>query len=176
VPEGYVHYEDPFAAPPSERHPARRLRGRLAAGVTLWTAGSPSRRAGLTVSSLVIADGEPPLLLGLVSDASDLFEVVSEHRTFVVHVLARTQKALAERFAGLAPAPGGLFADASLDDSAWGPVLHDVPDRAYCRLVGWQSAGYARLARAEIEEVETSDLTEPLVLFRGRYPRLERRR
>jgi 3-hydroxy-9,10-secoandrosta-1,3,5(10)-triene-9,17-dione monooxygenase reductase component len=35
--------QPPFAVPPERRDPTRRLRGRLVAPVTVWTAG---RRAG----------------------------------------------------------------------------------------------------------------------------------
>jgi hypothetical protein len=33
--------QHPFATPPDRRSPARRLRGRLLAPVTVWTAGAP---------------------------------------------------------------------------------------------------------------------------------------
>jgi hypothetical protein len=33
--------QPPFAVPPERRDPARRLRGRLVAAVTVWTAGHP---------------------------------------------------------------------------------------------------------------------------------------
>ena len=42
--------QPPFAVPAGRRDPARRLRGRLVAPVTIWTAGRPPGGAGLTVS------------------------------------------------------------------------------------------------------------------------------
>src|SRR5919197_877292 len=51
----------PFTTPPERRDPARRLRGRLLAPVTVWTAGHPPATAGLTVSSLLVAEGRPPV-------------------------------------------------------------------------------------------------------------------
>ena len=51
--------QHPFAVPPERRDPARRLRGRLVAPVTVWTAGHPSTGAGLTVSSVLVAEGQP---------------------------------------------------------------------------------------------------------------------
>ena len=68
-----IHATDPFATPEHERSPVRRFRGRLAAAVTLWTAPGP---AGLTVSSTLVADGEPGRLLGLLDDESDLWTAV----------------------------------------------------------------------------------------------------
>ena len=169
VGEGYVHYEDPFADPPESRRPARRLRGRLVSGVTLWTSGTAEARAGLTVSSVLVADGDPPLLLGLVADTTDLFEALVATASFVVHVLERSQRALAERFAGASPSPGGLFAELAFDDSPWGPVLAAAANRAFCRVVDVTEAGHQRLVRAEVSSVELGDLGAPLALFRGRY-------
>src|SRR5688500_2047994 len=51
-----VHYTDPFATPEEERSPVRRFRRRLPSAVTLWTGPGP---AGLTVSSTLVADGDP---------------------------------------------------------------------------------------------------------------------
>ena len=45
-PGGRIHSSDPFATPEEERSPVRRLRGRLAAPVTLWTALETGNRAG----------------------------------------------------------------------------------------------------------------------------------
>ena len=65
-----IHSEHPFAAPEPERDPVRRLRGRLGGTVTLWTAGEGSNRSGLTVSSLMIASGDPGHALALVDPDS----------------------------------------------------------------------------------------------------------
>src|ERR671913_178577 len=54
-PGAQIHSSDPFATPEQDKSPVRRLRGRLAAGVTLWTTTGP---AGLTVSSMMVADGD----------------------------------------------------------------------------------------------------------------------
>src|SRR5437762_5272670 len=101
-----IHPEDPFATPEHLRSPVRRLRGRLPAAVTLWTAPGP---AGLTVSSTLIADGEPGRVLGLIDDESELWSAIESAGRFAVIPLAPRHRQLADRFAGLMPAPGGLF-------------------------------------------------------------------
>ena len=166
---GGIHYEDPFATPLEKREPWRRLRGRLAAPVTLWTSGGPDARTGLTISSIVIADGEPPLVLGLMKDTADLFTSIQETGRFVVHVAERDDRTLADRFAGLRPSPGGLFAGEEVEDTEWGPVLTRLVNRASCRLVGEVAAGYQRLVQGAIERIDLDELESPLVLFRGRY-------
>jgi 3-hydroxy-9,10-secoandrosta-1,3,5(10)-triene-9,17-dione monooxygenase reductase component len=172
-PKRYVHRTDPFVTRPEVREPARRLRGRLVAGVSIWTAGREQDRAGLTVSSMVVAEGAPSLLLGLMNDTSDLWERIGESGAFVVHILGRRDRIAAETFAGLRPSPGGLFAGMDVADTEWGPVLAAFPDRVYCRFLEASQAGYQQLVRGEIEKIELSDLTDPLVYFRGRYRSLK---
>ena len=62
---------NPFADPPHSRDPVRRFRGRLVAPVTIATAGTGRDKAGLTVSSLMIAEGEPGLVYLLVASTTD---------------------------------------------------------------------------------------------------------
>lgn len=168
-PNRYVHYTDPFATPAEQRTPARRLRGRLASAVTVWTSGTASTRAGLTISSLVVAEGSPSVVMGLMTDTSSLWESIESTRAFVVHILAEDDRVIADRFAGLRPSPGGVFAGLDVDDTGWGPAVTAFADRVYCRFSGATEAGYQRLVTGEIERIELGDLAEPLVYFRGRY-------
>lgn len=117
-----IHSTDPFATPEEQRLPLRRLRGRLAAPVTLWTADGPAGPAGLTVSSVLVADGEPGRILGLVDDESQLWEAVREVRRFAVCVLGPGDRRLADQFAGLLPAPGGPFRGYEWIQTPYGPV------------------------------------------------------
>jgi flavin reductase (DIM6/NTAB) family NADH-FMN oxidoreductase RutF len=160
---------DPFATPGEERDPARRLRGRLVAGVTVWTAGTVAAPVGLTVSSVLVAPGEPPALLGLLAPESDLLEEVEHGRVCTVHVLSIRDRALADMLAGLRPAPGGPFRGLRLLDTPWGPALADFTTRAGCRVTAIRAAGRLRLVEAVIEDVLVDDLTDPLAYWRGRY-------
>lgn len=156
-----------------DRNDARRLRGRLASGVTIWTAGQEQQRCGLTVASVIVTEGEPPHVLGTVGDLSDLLETVRATERFVVHVLAEDQRALADRFAGMVPVPaGGAFGDLDAAASPYGPVLTEVGTRAACRLVDLSQRGYPVLIDGEIDEITTSELDGPLTHFRGQYRRL----
>lgn len=172
-----IHSDHPFAAPEGERDPLRRLRGRMASPVSVWTTTSGGRRAGWTVSSLLVADGEPAEVLGLVDEDSDLAESVQQSRTVAISLLGWQHRTLADAFAGVGPAPGGPFLLGAWTDTQWGPVLDDA--------IGWvggrlteelpDHAGWALLLRAEIEQVrigESSD--EPVLAYlRGRYRRLD---
>jgi flavin reductase (DIM6/NTAB) family NADH-FMN oxidoreductase RutF len=166
--DGGVHYEDPFADPPEDRSPARRMRGRLALPVTVWTSGTVSAPFGLTVSSLMLAEGEPPVLMGLIAGTTDLYGSIEETNAFVVHVLREEDGRLAEIFAGLRPNPGGPFASVDIDESSWGPVLRSHTTRAFCRVEETRPAGYQQLVTARAEKIEVGELSDPAVYFRGR--------
>lgn len=167
---------DPFVTPVEARTPARRLRGRLTAPVTVWTsqhvAGPP---AGITISSVLVADGTPPEVLGLVDPLSDFWDAVQETGRFVVHVLAAGQARLAEKFA--LRFPGDPFDGDEVAPTPWGPAFVGVATRAACTLVESADAGYARLVRAHVDEIVVDERpTRPLVYFRGSYLTLGPRR
>src|SRR5690349_12073117 len=119
-----IHSTDPFAAPEDDRSPVRRLRGRLGAPVTRWTAPGP---AGLPASSAVIADGEPGRVLGLIDDESELWTAIEGAGRFALAPLRPSDRQLADRFAGLMPAPGGPFRADRWRETDYGPVLADLP-------------------------------------------------
>lgn len=166
---GGIHDDHPFATPPELRDPVRRFRGRLAAPVTVITSGEGGRRTGLTVSSLLVAEGEPPSLHFLCGTATDLWDAIAETGTFLVHVLEAGHRSLADRFAGIRPSPGGLFSGIEAADTGYGPEIGAVHTRAYCRYVGHRDEPMHVLVHGRIERVELHDLREPLRYFRGGY-------
>jgi flavin reductase (DIM6/NTAB) family NADH-FMN oxidoreductase RutF len=167
-----IHSDHPFLEPESERDAGRRLRGRLGGAVTLWTTGSAEGpRTGLTISSVMVAHGDPAHVLGLVDPESDLAAEVSAGGTAVVQLLAWEHRDLADAFAGVAPAPGGPFRMGSWDNSPWGPVLRGVSAWAGLRFAGAREVGWSLLVDGVVEHVELGDETVPLVHRRGRYLR-----
>jgi flavin reductase (DIM6/NTAB) family NADH-FMN oxidoreductase RutF len=171
---GEIHDEHPFLLPVEERDPARRLRGRLAAPVTIVTAGEAANRTGLTVSSLVVAEGGPPQVSFLLSVATDLYSVLQQSGRFVVHVCEQAHRERSDVFAGLRPSPGGLFTGAPTSASKWGPVFDDMASRAYCSVAYLQEdeMAYSVLVVGTIDEIELHELIDPLLYFRGAYRRL----
>jgi 3-hydroxy-9,10-secoandrosta-1,3,5(10)-triene-9,17-dione monooxygenase reductase component len=164
-----IGMQPPFAVPPERRDPARRLRGRLVAPVTVWTAGHPPGGAGLTVSSVLVAEGQPAHLLGLIDPTSAFWEAMQEARAFVVHVLAFGDRALAERFSEVRPPIRGPFDGLQVAESPWGPILAGDRPRAACRLAGSTPVGYAELVEGVIEELELLNLENPLAYLHGGY-------
>ena len=168
-PGAQIHASDPFATPDQDKSPVRRLRGRLAAPVTLWTTPGP---AGLTVSSALVADGDPGRVLGLIDEESEFWDAVSAAGVFAVSPLGVQDQQLADRFAGLMPAPGGLFATGEWTPTDYGPVPAHAGTWAGCRLAGNRECGWALLVEATIETVTLDPGPAPLVYFRGRYRQL----
>ncbi len=166
-----IHAGNPFLPDPDDRDPIRRFRGRIAAGVTIVTAGNESERSGLTVSSIIVIDGEPAVTRMVVGPNSDLWSVVSDSGRFIVHICAFEHHGLADVFAGIAPAPGGVFVGMGVTDTEWGPVLDAIPDRIYCVMTGLDEVGYSGVLSGRVEKVEISAIDDPLVHFRGGYHR-----
>ena len=167
-----IHSEHPFSPDPADRDLARRFRGRLAAGVTIVTAGGDSKWTGLTVSSLLVVQGEPAQAQLVVGPTTDLWESAAETGRFIIHICRDEDRRLADVFAGLWPSPGGLFTGVPVAQSQWGPVLIDLPDRAYCRFQSREEVGWSGVVVGLIEQVEVSDLQDPMVHFRSGYRRL----
>jgi flavin reductase (DIM6/NTAB) family NADH-FMN oxidoreductase RutF len=163
-----IHAGDPFATPEHLRSPVRRLRGGLPAAVTLWTAPGP---AGLTVSSTLVVDGQPGRLLGVLDEEAELWTAAAAAGRFAVTVLTADDRQLADRFAGLLPAPGGLFSGDGWEHTEFGPVPAGHGTWVGCRLDGHRPVGWGLLVEATIERIEMGD-GEPLVHYRGRYRRL----
>ena len=164
-----IHDENPFLDSPEQRDPLRRFRGRLSSPVTIVTSGGPESRTGLTVSSLIVIEGDPGLVQMVIGPGSDLWSSVESTGSFVIHVCRESDRHLAEVFAGLRPSPGGPFGGVGVTDTDSGPVIDDLGDRAFCRWIDSTEVGYSGLVAGEIVSVDTGDLVDPLVYFRGRY-------
>lgn len=167
-----IHSEHPFLPPPPDRDQGRRLRARLGGTVTLWTSGTGTARgegAGLTVSSLMLADGPSWQLLALLDPDSDLFDHLLRTGGAVMQLLAPGQENLAEAFAGQAPAPGGPFTLGAWEQTAWGPRLTPASVWAGTRLVQEPTrVGWSQLVCCRVEDLHVGE--GPLLTHhRGRY-------
>lgn len=165
-----IHSEHPFLEPEPDRDPVRRFRGRLGGAVTLWTSAAGDERAGLTVSSLMVAGGEPAHVLALVDPDSDLAEVARRSGAAVVALLEWRHRELADAFAGVAPAPGGPFRAGTWTDTEWGPLLDGASGWVGLRLTDDpREVGWSLLLDGVVEHVELGEERQPLVHRRGRY-------
>lgn len=167
-----IHSEHPFQDPSAD--PVRRLRGRLGGAVTLWTSGDyhvPGIRAGLTVSSVMVAGGEPGRLLALIDPDSALRDVLESTGLGVVHLLRWEHRDLAEAFAGQMPAPGGPFTIGQWEQTSHGPRLLSAPSWALVQADSFEAVGWSDLVVARIDELVVGEDDRPLEHRRGRYLR-----
>ncbi|WP_257478957.1 flavin reductase family protein [Acidipropionibacterium jensenii] len=162
-----IHSTNPFADPINE--PARQLRGRLGARVTIWAAGAlDDTAAGLTVSSMMVVPGSPWRVVGLVNVDSDLAELAADTARIAISLLDGPDEEISETFSGALPSLGGPFARGDWEDSEWGPRL---ARRSWAgigieqtRPLGWLLEVTGTLQHIEITEDPT-----PLHHIRGRY-------
>lgn len=167
-----IHSDHPFAEPHDDS--VRRVRGRIGGTVSLWTTGSERGRAGLTVTSYTVANGDPAQVLGLVDPESELADAVAETGTVVVQLLEWRHRDLAETFAGQLPAPGGPFRAAAWAATTWGPVLSDATAWMGVRLAERpRTVGWSLLLEGVVEHVEVGESSSPLLHRRGRYLTLD---
>lgn len=163
-----IHADHPFADPDPD--PVRRLRGRIGGAVTLWTTGDlADRPAGLTISSVMVARGEPGRVLALVDPDSGLRDGLEASGRAVVHLLQWRHRDLAEVFAGLMPAPGGAFRQAAWQQGSHGPVLEPAPTHALVELDDVRPVGWSDLVEAHVVDVVVRPDEQPLEHRRGRY-------
>jgi flavin reductase (DIM6/NTAB) family NADH-FMN oxidoreductase RutF len=164
-----IHSGHPFADP--EPDPVRRFRGRVGGAVSLWTAGSGRDRAGLTVTSLMVAGGDPGRVLALLDPDADLTSALESTGRAVVQLLSWRHRQLAEAFAGTAPAPGGAFRAGEFDETPSGPRLVDADTWVEVALDDARDVGWSRLVTCALTDVTVGDDPEPLLHRRGRWVR-----
>ncbi|MGH9106245.1 MAG: flavin reductase family protein [Acidimicrobiales bacterium] len=162
-----LRYGNPWAGPPEARDPLRRLRGHLVLPVTVWTGTAGAGPVGLTISSVLLGQGQPPVLAGLVSPTSDLAALLRPPSArFVVHVLGAAHRRLAQHFSGDLPAPEEMLA---VLGSPHGPLLQAVGDRLLCRTTSTKPLGWSVLVEAEVDEVQAGAAGRGLAWYHGAY-------
>lgn len=164
-----IHTSHPFLEPEGDRDPVRRLRARQGGTVSLWTAGAEDDRAGLTVSSWLVAGGEPGRVLALLDPDADLTDVLLSTGRGVLQLLAWPDRGLADVFAGTAPAPGGPWRLAEWLPTEHGPRLAHATTWATIEVETEVEVGWSRLVTCALVDVSVGEDTDPLVHRRGRF-------
>lgn len=164
-----IHSEHPFAPGPDGGDDARRFRGRLGGAVSLWTSGQDPDPAGLTVSSLMLATGEPAALLALLDPDSDLAHTLLETSRAVVTLLEWPHRGLADAFAYTVPAPGGPWRLGEWSWGAYGPRLTSATTWAEVSLIRHEQVGWSTLVTCSVDRVVVGEGADALLHRRGRY-------
>ncbi len=162
-----IHSEHPFAD--ASRDAARQLRGRLGTRVSVFTAGEGRQRAGWTVSSLVVVGGDPWRVVAYLDPDCDLTERVEQTGRAVVQLLDAGDKYLADAFAGIAPAPGGVFTLGEWEQTDHGPRLASSQNWASLELESATDLGWSRQLVFTVDQAHAGADDAPLHHVRGRY-------
>jgi flavin reductase (DIM6/NTAB) family NADH-FMN oxidoreductase RutF len=144
---------------------------RTAAGVTLVTTDGPHGRAGLTVSTLCSLSLEPCSVIACVNRSSATLTAIRSNGIFAASILAQGQAAIAEAFAGAAPA------ERRFDLGTWytlvtgAPLLEGALASFDCRLADTHDFGSHCIVIGTVEATMHTE-TQPLVYSQRQYHHL----
>ncbi len=162
--------------------------GRFASGVTVITARTAAgKHHGMTASAFCSLSLEPPLILVCVQTQNSTYDHIKNAGAFGVTLLAETQSALSNRFAGGIideqgkwtpwPADKDKFNDLELTISSKHGValIKGGMAQLECSLETIHEGGDHGIFVGRIEEIniEPEGPPHPLLYFRGRYGKFE---
>lgn len=148
----------------------RGMRG-VAGAVAVITCGEDGQRTGLTATAVCSLTDQPPMLLACVNNAASAHPVIRRTGRFAVNILARTQGAVAGRFAGRDGAEGEQrFAGAAwtrAEDGA--PVLAEALASFDCVLEAEHRHGTHSIFVGRVIAVTAREDERPLLYHEGRF-------
>jgi flavin reductase (DIM6/NTAB) family NADH-FMN oxidoreductase RutF len=147
----------------------RSIMRRLASSVTVITMSHGDHVHGMTATAVCSVSADPPTILIVVNRSTRSHPLIDSSGFFVVNILAESQRALAERFAGKS-ADQFAGVDYRLGDTI-GPVLQDAAAHLECRVVGQSDVGSHTVFIGEVIGGGASGAL-PLLYHNGRYARL----
>ena len=129
----------------------RRSMRAWSSGVTVVTASHGNDRHGMTVSSFTSVSLEPPLVIISLHTDSRTHRLVSASGAFAVNILAASQQALSERFAGRGLPEEDRFAGVETATLVTGsPILTGALASLDCRIQQVIPVGMNTLFLAEV--------------------------
>ena len=143
-------------------------------GVAIVTAAHAGQKHGMTVSSFTSISLDPPLIVISLSIGSHTHELVRLAGTFGVTILAASQQALSERFAGRQPADVDRLDGLQTETYVTGaPFIKGGLAFLDCKVTQTIDAGMNTLFIAEVVAVRGDDHDAPLVYHDRAYRRLQ---
>lgn len=143
-------------------------------GVNVVTTASAGQRFGLTVSAATSVTAEPPTLLACVHHESPTAQAVLDSRVMCVNVLAESQRAVAQIFAGVDQDRERRFESGGWSELRTGaPVLDGALACFDCQVVSTPRIGTHFVFIALVVATRVSD-GAPLIYTRRDYARLDR--
>ena len=150
----------------------RQVFRRTAGGVWVVTAAHAGQRSGLTATSIVSLSADPAELMFSMQPNASSFPLVQASGRFGVNLLAQSQQAIADRFAGRDGCRGeARYADATwrrTPDGVW--LLEDACAALACEVsqIVWRRNSTLVIGRVTAMHL-THAAGPPLVYADGRY-------
>jgi flavin reductase (DIM6/NTAB) family NADH-FMN oxidoreductase RutF len=148
----------------------RRCAGMFATGVTVITTRTREQVHGMTANAFMSVSLEPPLVLISVDRRTRMCTLLHEGRHYGVSVLAESQSALSDRFAGRAGSGDGA-AEPRFEIVRDTPLVEGALAHFVARVVRSYWGGDHSLFLGRVEYARTGEGT-PLLFHGGRYERL----
>jgi flavin reductase (DIM6/NTAB) family NADH-FMN oxidoreductase RutF len=155
----------------------RKVMGHFVTGVSVVTALDGETPQGITVNALSSVSLQPPLVMVALDRRRFITPTVRRAGRYAVNILAETQQALSDCFAGAPVSPGReAFCGAAWHPGATGlPLIDGAIASLECTVVQTFSAGDHDLFIGRVDAlVNEEHHPQPLLFYRRRYLRIER--
>jgi flavin reductase (DIM6/NTAB) family NADH-FMN oxidoreductase RutF len=160
---------EPDTSPPRSARQLREAFGAFATGVAVVTTRSPDGQpVGMTVNSFTSVSLDPPLVLWCVQQRLPPGEAFARATHYAVNVLARSQRALSDRFADPATLPFRFEGVDTEEGMARLPLIAGAPTRLCCEVVQRHEAGDHLILIGRVLGLEHRPCT-PLLFHAGAY-------
>jgi flavin reductase (DIM6/NTAB) family NADH-FMN oxidoreductase RutF len=154
---------------PTLREAYRLAMRRVAASVTVITAGYADRLHGMTATAVTSVSADPPTLLIVVNRSAKSHEFVSRSGRFAVNILDESQVEVARRFAlDVAEKFAGL---AYTLDAEGRPMIDGAVASFACISTATLEVATHTVFVGRVERATCRD-GQPLVYFDGRYAKV----
>ena len=155
----------------------RKVMGHFVTGVSVVTALDGETPQGITVNALSSVSLQPPLVMVALDRRRFITPTVRRAGRYAVNILAESQQALSDCFAGAPVSPGReAFCGAAWHAGATGlPLIDGAIASLECTVVQTFSAGDHDLFIGHVDALVNDDQhPQPLLYYRRRYLRIER--
>lgn len=140
---------------------------RLAATVTIVTAGREGRRFGMAATAVTSVTALPPTLLICINRSASIHDIIAESGHYCVNILGIHHARLVEPFGG------GAEGEARFGHGAWShrdggmPYLDDAQASLFCAVRQAVEYGSHSILIGEVLSVRLSDEVAPLLYQDG---------
>lgn len=154
-----------------DKNAFRRALSCFATGIgVVTTVDKSGEKVGITISSFNSVSLDPPLILWSIGLDSMSYDVFTSADYFAVHILARHQEALCDRFAQKG---NDKFSNLQCHDGLHGvPVLPEFVACFECSTEHIYPGGDHKIVVGRVNRFEERDV-EPLIYYRSRFLRKE---